>query len=153
MTVECTAGIKYDSSDDKRKVAIMAVEDVWSEALQFHYEHGGYCYDPATERPEDGRARCALAAAGAEAWAKEQGIEFRWEDDWQVTDHAHEFCADAYPDGNPETCEQCSAWLGGECLAAIGCVDDADDNYRRVIEAELAMEARAELTRLMVAAL
>lgn len=132
----------------------MAVEDVWSEALQFHYEHGGYCYDPATERPEDGRARCALAAAGAEAWAKEQGLEFRWEDDWQVGSHRDAFGrGSAYEDAEPETCEQCGAWLGDECLAAIGCVDDADDNYRRVIEAELAMEARAELTRLMVAAL
>lgn len=131
----------------------MAVKDLWSEALQFHYEHGGYSYDPATERPEDGRARYALAAAGAEAWAQEQGLEFRWEDDWTVTDHAHEFCADAYPAGNPETCEMCGAWLGDECLAAMGCIDDATDEYRRVIEADLAMEARAEMTRLLVAAL
>lgn len=130
----------------------MAIEDVWSEALQFHYEHGGFCYDPATERPEDGRARCALAAAGAEAWAREQGIEFRWEDDWHIGDHAAEF-PDAYDDGGPETCEMCGAWLGDECLAALGCIDDATDEYRRVIEADLAAEARAELQRMMVAAL
>lgn len=124
-----------------------------TEALRFHWEHGGYNYDPATETPDQGRARCALAAAGAEAWAKEQGIEFRWEDDWTVTDHAHEYCADAYPNGNPETCECCAAYLGDDVLACLACIDDATDEYRRVIEAELAMEARAEMTRLLVAAL
>lgn len=131
----------------------MAVQDVWSEALQFHYEHGGYYYDPATETRDEGRARCALEAAGAEAWAREQGIEFRWEDDWTITDHAYEFCDDAYPEGNPETCETCAAYLGNTMLACLGCIDDATDEYRRVIEADLAIEARAELTRMLVAAL
>lgn len=129
----------------------MAVEDVWSEALQFHYEHGGYCYDPATERPEDGRARCALAAAGAEAWAREQGIEFRWEDDWNIGDHAAEF--DCCEDGGPDTCEMCAAYLGDTLLACLGCIDDASDEYRRVVEADLAIEARAELHKMLVAAL
>lgn len=129
----------------------MAVEDVWSEAIMFHYDNGGYSYDPATERPEDGRARCALAAAGAEAWAREQGIEFRWSDDWHVTDHATEF--DCYDDGGPETCELCAAYLGDTMLACLGCIDDASDEYRRVIEADLAAEARAELQQMLVAAL
>lgn len=131
----------------------MATNGPTTEALRFHWEHGGFSYDPATETADQGRARCALEAARAEAWAREQGIEFRWEDDWAVTDHAHEFCEDAYPDGNPETCEVCTAYLGDTMLAALGCIDDASDEYRRVIEAGLAAEARAELTRMMVAAL
>lgn len=132
----------------------MATEDVWSEALQFHYERGGYSYDPATERPEDGRARCALAAAGAEAWAREQGIEFRWSPDWEIGSHTDYYGpGSAYEDYEPETCENCDAYLGSTLLASLGCIDDADDDYRRVIEADLAIEARAELQRMLVAAL
>jgi len=122
-------------------------------AVRFFHEHGGYGYDPATETRDEGRARCALEAAEAEAWADEQGVTFRWEDDWHVTDHAHEYCTDAYPDGSPETCEVCDAYLGDTVLASLGCIDDATDEYRRVIEADLAIEARAELTRMLVAAL
>lgn len=136
----------------KRKVAIMATNGPTTEALRFHWEHGGYNYNPATETADQGRARCALEAAGAEAWAQEQGIEFRWEDDWNIGDHAAEF-PDAYDDGGPETCEMCTAYLGDTMLTCLGCIDDASDEYRRVIEAEMAMEARAELQRMMVAAL
>ena len=53
----------------------MATNGPTTEALRFHWEHGGFSYDPATETADQGRARCALAAAGAEAWAAEQGIE------------------------------------------------------------------------------
>lgn len=129
----------------------MATNGPTTEALRFFWEHGGYNYDPATETADEGRARCALEAAGAEVWAREQGIEFRWEDDWNVGDHVAEF--DCYEDGGPDTCEMCAAYLGDTLLACLGCIDDASDEYRRVIEADLAMEARAELQRMMVAAL
>ena len=120
-------------------------------AVRFFYEHGGYNYDPATETRDEGRARCAIEAAEAEAWADEQGVTFRWKDDWSIGDHMVEF--DCYDDEGPETCEMCVAYLGDTMLASLGCIDDADDNYRRVIEADLAIEARAELQRMLVAAL
>jgi hypothetical protein len=111
-----------------------------ADAERFFHEHAGYSYDPTTETPEQGRRRCAAALAEAEAWGKDVGVVFSWEDDWNVGSHVDEF--DAY-DAEPETCETALArW--GALLASLGCVDDADDDYRRVVQAELADELRFE---------
>ena len=111
-----------------------------SEAtIDFFIQHAGYSYNPATETPEEGRRRCARDLAEAEAIARLRGWEVRWADDWSI-DHETEF--DCYDKGGPETCE--TALLvdaQGNVLASLGCVDDATDEYRRVIEAELADEA------------
>ena len=85
-------------------------------------------------------AGVAHKLAQAEAWAKSKGLRFEWSDDDLMIDHVAEF--DGY-DEQPETCEQC--WVTdpetGATLASLGCVDDATDDYRRVVEAELAYEA------------
>lgn len=111
-----------------------------SSAEQFFYDHAGYSYDPATETPDEGRRRTAADLARAEAWAKAQGHTYEWGPDWQV-DHVREY-PDAY-DAEPDTCEYVtlSDLLDGNVLAALGCVDDATPEYRRVVEAELAWEA------------
>lgn len=70
-------------------------------------------------------------------WARKNGITFEWSEDWEVGDHRKEY-GEAYTDGEPTTCEQCDAVRDGEIVASIGCVDDADDDYRRFIEADLA---------------
>ena len=110
-------------------------------AAAFFYEHAGWSYDPATESPEDGRARCALALAEAEAWAAAADVEFVWDaddDSWWL--HPAEDATDG-----PQTCEICAAYMGREMVASLGCIDDADDNYRRVIEAELAAELQDQV--------
>lgn len=108
-------------------------------AVEFFHENAGWGYNPATETPEEGRMRGARLLAEAEAWAREVGLRFDWRDDWDV-DHVAEF--DCYEDEGPTTCESAAAWLGRTVVAALGCIDDATDEYRRVIEAELALEAR-----------
>ena len=81
------------------------------------------------------------------AWADSIGLEFRWADDWAV-DHEREF--DCYDDGGPDTCEYCHAVTAdGTVLAALHCIDDATDEYRRVIEVELAEEAQWELGQMV----
>lgn len=109
-----------------------------NDAERFFYEHAGWGYSPGEETPEQGRERGAKALAEAEAWAKREGVEFRWDDDFGI-DHVAEF--DCY-DTEPETCEVCVAYIDGCVVASLGCIDDADDNYRRVVMAELADEAR-----------
>ena len=116
-----------------------AERDNEEDAERFFFEHAGYSYDPATETPEQGRHRCAVALAEAEAWAKDVGVAFSWEDD-NVGSHVEEY--DAYG-AEPETCEVALASLGA-LRASLGCVDNADANYRRVILAELADELRFE---------
>lgn len=113
-----------------------------STAAEFFYVHGGYSYDPEVETPDEGHRRTAAVLADAEAWARETGLTFQWEPDPSGTVHVREF--DCY-EAEPETCEVCTAYdADGEPVASLGCIDDATDAYRRVVEAELAHEARPE---------
>ena len=85
--------------------------------------------------------------AEAEQWANGQGHTFQWRDDWEIPSHVDEF--DCY-DEEPSTCE----WVeivdaeGDPIGPSLGCVDDATDDYRRVIEAELAWEAMPAFAQL-----
>lgn len=115
-----------------------------AEAVAFFYEHAGFSYNPETQTADEGRREGALRLAEAELWAKTNGIEIEWEDDWEVGDHHAEF-GETYENGGPETCEQATITYEGEIVASLGCIDDASDEYRRVIEAQLAVEARYEL--------
>jgi len=108
-----------------------------TDAEQFFYDHAGYSHGP-DETPGQGRERCARELAQAEQWAQLVGAEFQWEDDWSIISHVAEFDAD---DHEPDTCESCSLVVTGVWRASLGCIDDATDDYRRVIEAELASEA------------
>lgn len=113
--------------------------------VKFFYDHAGYSWRrDEGETEEQGHVRCALALADAELWA-EAAPAFRveWEDDWIVGSHVREF-GDSY-DAEPDTCEVALAYVGADVVASLGCIDDADDNYRRVVNAELADEARALL--------
>ena len=112
-------------------------------AEQFFYEHAGWSYDPTKESPEQGRRRSAREYAEAERWAKASGLTFEWVDDWTTENHVKEY--DGY-DEEPATCETCIARdESGRVVASLSCIDDASDDYRRVIEAELADEVFAEL--------
>lgn len=102
-------------------------------AVEFFYTHAGFSYDPKTETPEQGRQRCAEAWAKAERAAWEDGCTFEWVDD-------PDDCGDG--DTTPETREGCIMRNeAGEELASLWSIGDADEAYRRVIEAELALEA------------
>jgi hypothetical protein len=113
-----------------------------SDAEEFFYENAGFSYSPETETEDEGRRRCARDLAAAEAWARTAGIEFEWADDWEV-DHRKEY--DCYEDGGPESCEACVARLDDEIVASLGCIDDASSEYRRVTEAQLALEVMSTL--------
>jgi hypothetical protein len=74
-------------------------------------------------------------------------LRIEWTEDWDVGSHKKFFGPDsAYEDREPDTCEQCIVYgPHGEVLASLGCIDDADDAYRREIESELMDEAQWEL--------
>ncbi len=113
----------------------------------FFFEHAGYSYDPKTETAQVGRIRCARGLALAEHVASELGWQYEWCDDWQGDHSCYE------ENEGPESCESCVLRdAQGKVLASLGCIDDADNSYRRVIEAELASEALAELNVMRVSA-
>ena len=113
-------------------------------AEKFFYTHAGFSYDPKTEPAAQGKRRCALELAEAEAYMQDMGWFCEWSDDWSVGDHTKEY--DCYSEGGPNTCESCVLKdADGHILASLGCIDDASTAYRRVIEAELADEAYYEI--------
>lgn len=73
------------------------------------------------------------------------GYQFEWVDDWEIGNHYH-FFGECYVDGEPTTCEGCICrGEDGEVLASLWCIDEADDEYRKVVESELAAEADYEI--------
>lgn len=76
----------------------------------------------------------------AQHWANRVGLEIRWEDDWSVGSHVVEYGEPVYSH-EPATCERAAAFLSNAVLASLGCIDDADDDYREEIETELQQEA------------
>lgn len=109
-------------------------------AFRFFLHNAGYCTPP-------GRAACALSLAKAEAYAEAAGWSFRWEYDA----HGH-MCMRDHDEWCREGCrkeheiEGCSVVDGrGEELASCWGIIDACRDYRRVMQAELASEAMADM--------
>lgn len=120
----------------------MTASTIDRQAWRFFLHNAGYCVPP-------GRAACAKALAQAERWAEEAGFVVEWELDHvtnrEFTDEGPEYFlwqATAYL-----PCETCGqrrvvASLGGVDFGAGR--DPWMDDYRRVVEAELALEVMNE---------
>jgi len=109
-------------------------------AYLFFLRNAGTSYNPATETRRQGRSRGARDMARAERDARKLGYWFEWRPDWQVGSHVCEFGTESYPT-EPATCEQCLMLdAEGQVVQSLGCVDDASCEYRRVVEADLALE-------------
>jgi hypothetical protein len=127
------------------------------EAYRFHKEHAGYSTPP-------GRAACALEYARAEIAARNLGWHTLWADDeWgpdSLGDHAYWCATQRRVDAGYDTDGERTFVYSGryECdheityatlygphdplpLASLGGIIDADRDYRRVVGAELALEA------------
>lgn len=79
--------------------------------------------------------------------AFDKGFEYVWTPDWDLggCNHAQFYGDEAYPLGEPETCERVVLVdMDGHILAALGCIDDADDFYRKTIQVDLLMEALSQ---------
>ena len=78
-----------------------------------------------------------------------RGYRFEWSDDWDAGSHFDEY-GEAYTDENgdpiePETCENCILYdPDGEVIDSLGCIDDADDAYRKSIEEDMALHVHED---------
>jgi hypothetical protein len=142
-----TDALAYVQSPAKagRSKAAKARKSLTADQL-FFYEHAGFGYDPKTETREQGRIRCAVELADAEATGRRLGYGFEWEYDsdpdlsWMSAEERqleHEVLCCRIPD--PENTRYSLASLCG--------ITDPDRAYRRVVEAELAQEAIGALDR------
>lgn len=112
--------------------------------FQFFLKHAGWSYDPKTQTIMQAKAACARALAKAERRARDTGLSFAW--------HIDNF------EGSKEWTNEKPAWATWQCLcrnasgdvvASLYGIDFGrngepwGDSYRRVVEAELALEALA----------
>ena len=113
---------------------------------QFFFDHAAYSYDPKTGTPEQGRTRCALNLAAAEAMGREAGLSFEWQVDPYINS------SDFSDDPEPWQLWSCLAHDSkGAVVQSLGGIDFGRDgtpwgnDYRRVVEAELADEHITEV--------
>ncbi len=130
---------------------------------QFFLKHAGYSYDPKTESPMQGRIKTARALAAAERKARDNELWFKWEIDPDCT--SADWIADNEDGGRNN--DPWQTWICFACspnespgrlsnlstvLASLGGIDFGREgepwgnSYRRVVEAELALEALENLT-------
>ena len=121
-----------------------------NRATLFFAKHAGSATPP-------GRMACARELAKAERWA-EGILTFKWEwddcpdlSDCDTCEHLGR-CRD-------RECLRCKYWsrheheilavssryMDGSQGPSLGGIEDSDEDYRRVVEAELALEAMAEV--------
>lgn len=110
--------------------------------VEFFYANAAYSYNPATQTEEEGRRQCAELLADAERRGSDAGLAFEWSIDRDSDS------SDWSDDPDPWQVWQCLCRdESGDVVAALAGIDfgrDGDpwgDNYRRVVEAELAAEA------------
>jgi hypothetical protein len=111
------------------------------QAQAFFHKHAGFSYDPACETIDEGKTRCAYALAQSEQWAQDSGYTYGWMID-EIGDSS-EF-SDDEPAWQLWVCDMYDET--GAHVTSLGGIDFGRDGspwhdpYRRVVEAELALE-------------
>lgn len=124
----------------------------FTDAVSFFYFNAGSSYMPGRESQVVGQLLGADEMARAEQWARHEGAAFEWIDDNEPADVWNEDTAtyDRLP------AMVCLMRMRSSCghmhvVASLGAIVESADwreqmNYRRVIQAELALEALHERT-------
>jgi hypothetical protein len=108
----------------------------------FFFENAGYSYDPKTETPEQGRRRCAVSMAADEEYVTNLINSTGWHYEWTYDQDIDDSWMTDEERAKDHTWECCTLFDGDDnVMASCGGIVDADHNYRRVMEAELAGEA------------
>lgn len=112
------------------------------QAYLFFLRNAGYSYDVNVKTLKQGRAENARKLAKAERDARALGYTFEWEPDSDGCigcDCGSPDCACST--GEPHECLVCLMRdAAGICCQSLGSVCEPSREYRRVVEAELALE-------------
>jgi hypothetical protein len=109
--------------------------DKLKKKIAFFYKHGGYSRSPG-QSEEESRKESAESLARAEAFGEAAGWKVSWmpdEDEYQLGD-----------DETEPPSEVLNATLldaNDNVIGSLGGIGDPDNNYKRVVEAELALNA------------
>ena len=109
----------------------------------FFYQNAGYSYDPKIQTEDQGHIESAKRYAKTEQSILERGLTFEWYDDPDGCigcDCGSSDCDCASK--RRHTCLVCVARdTEDQVVASLGSICEPSREYRRVIQAELAMEA------------
>lgn len=97
---------------------------------QFFFDNAGFSFDPKTETKEQGMERGAVELAKAMHFALDQN----WTFEWGTDEDGHECDED-------HSVEYCQLNDGNILLQSLSGICGATVDYRRVVEAELALQA------------
>jgi len=111
-----------------------------ARAVAFFMKHAGSSYMPGKETRAQGKRRGAARLAKAEKEAAARGWTVEWRDDEMQYDPGDD--SDYMPD---EVLHAVLFDEHGDNLASLGGIDDPSREYKRVVEAELALEALHEV--------
>lgn len=114
--------------------------------VRFFYDHAGYSWDPKTETKAQGRRRCAEEYAHAER-SRPESWSFKWDYDPDIGPTEWLDMMGSEQDAPDEVLSCVLVDSRGQHLASLWGIADPDRNYRRVIEAELTMEATDMIQR------
>lgn len=117
----------------------------YARAVQFFYAHAGFGHNPKTETKTQGKRRCARALAKAEAYAYEHDWTYQWGGDSCIGGDCGETATCDHPccQQTEHECLWCQLWDadGKQVLASLGSICEPSAEYKRVVKAELALEA------------
>ncbi len=123
-----------------------------TQTEQFFYDHAGWSYNPNTETQEQGRERGSKELARAEQYGKDHDWTVAWEyepdggDSSFVQNWSEEEQAE-WNASEHECLYACLRDADGVMRASLGGIFDPSQEYRRAVEAELALEALGEIER------
>src|SRR5690348_2890824 len=107
-----------------------------SAATKFFYKHAGWGYKSGVETPAQGRRRGAVYLARAEAEAARRG----WHVNWEYSEEPYEM-GDAETEMPSEVFDAILYDENDRVIGSLGHIGDPSREYKRVVEAELAVEA------------
>ncbi len=114
---------------------------------QFFFDNAGFSFDPKAETEAQGKARCARAMAQAETYAVQQGWEFEISPDPDADESFMDNDSDEYKARWKGTAWQCILWSDLDHTELLGSLGGCfgDSKYKRVVKAEVALEAMPAL--------
>lgn len=115
---------------------VLKARNAFRADWRFFLENAGYATPP-------GRAKCALDLAHAERQARNQGYTFEWEydcDGCSGCDCGNKACKCASGEEHETLACVCRTAFGKVAASLCGICEPSKE-YRRVVEAELALEA------------
>jgi hypothetical protein len=126
--------------DEKRAIAALRPASAkknerFKRAVAFFKKHGGY-----STRPGETKKKAIQNSAERLARAEQYGTDMGWTVTWDYDQEEYQL-EDAEEAPPSEVLVAVLRNSDGSVIGSLGGIGDPDDNYKRVVEAELALEA------------